>query len=37
MSNVSFTVQSSIDRYTVMCEDPNSMSNETILINIAGQ
>ena len=38
VSNVSFTVQSSIDRYTVMCEDPNrSISNETILINIAGQ
>ena len=37
VSNVSFTVQSSIDRYTVVCEDPKSMGIETILINIAGQ
>ena len=36
VSNISFTVQSSIDRYTVVCEDSITMNNETILINIAG-
>ncbi len=37
VSNVSFTVHSSIDRYTVVCGDANTMSNETILIDIAGK
>ena len=37
VSNISFTVQSSIDRYTIVCEDANTMNNETILINIAGK
>ncbi len=36
VSNVSFIAVSSIDRYTVVCEDTITMSNVTILINIAG-
>ena len=37
VSNISFTVQSSIDGYTIVCEDANTMNNITILINIAGK
>ena len=37
VSNISFTVQSSIDRYTVVCDDTNTTNNETILINIPGK
>ena len=37
VSNISFTVQSSIDKYTVVCEDTNTLNNDTILINIAGK
>ena len=37
VSNVSITVQSNIDRYTVVCVDANSMSNEILLIDIAGK
>ena len=36
VSSVSLTVQSSIDRYTVVCEDSITLNNETVLINIAG-
>ena len=36
VSNISFTAMSSIDRYTVVCEDLITLNNETILINIAG-
>ena len=37
VSNISFTSMPSIDRYTVVCEDTSAMSNETVLINIAGK
>ena len=37
VSNLSFIATSSIDRYTVVCEDSNSMNNETVLINVAGK
>ena len=35
--NISFTAVSSIDRYTIVCVDTNTMNNITILINIAGK
>ncbi len=37
VSNISFTAVSSIDGYTVVCEDLNTMNNEMMLINIAGK
>ncbi len=36
ISNISFTVQSSINGYTIQCEDFNTMTNESLKINITG-
>ena len=35
MSNISFTVQSSINGYTIVCEEGN-LNNENLTINIIG-
>ncbi len=35
ISNISFTVQSSINGYTILCEDFITMTNENLTINIA--
>ncbi len=35
ISNISFTVQSNINRYTILCEDFITMTNENLTINIA--
>ena len=37
VSNISFTAMSSINRYTIVCEDSITTNNEVILINIAGK
>ncbi len=36
ISNISFSVQSSINGYTIQCEDFNTMTNESLKINITG-
>ena len=37
VSNISFTVQSSINGYTIVCEDStNTMNNESFTINVSG-
>ena len=36
VSNISFTVQSSINGYTILCEDIGGGDNENCTINIAG-
>ena len=36
VSNISFTVQSSINGYTIVCEDSAAMNNENFIINIPG-
>ena len=36
ISNISFTVQSSINGYTIQCEDGVTMTNENLTINITG-
>ena len=36
ISNISFTVQSSINGYTIQCEDGITINNEKLTINIAG-
>ncbi len=36
ISNISFTVQSSINGYTIQCEDAVTMTNENVTINIIG-
>ena len=35
ISNISFTVQSNINGYTILCEDFITMTNENLTINIA--
>ncbi len=35
ISNISFTVQSSINGYTILCEDGVTMTTENLTINIA--
>ena len=37
VSNISFTAVSSINRYTVVCEDSITLNNETVVINIPGK
>ena len=37
VSNISFTAVSSINRYTIVCEDANTLNNETVVINIPGK
>ncbi len=36
ISNISFTVQLSINGYTIQCEDFNTMTTEDLTINITG-
>ena len=36
VSNISFTVQSSINGYTIVCEDSATMNNENLTINVLG-
>ncbi len=36
ISNISFTVQSSINGYTIVCEDAITLTNENLTINIIG-
>ncbi len=36
ISNISFTVQSNINGYTIQCEDSNTLTTENLIINIAG-
>ncbi len=36
ISNISFTVQSSINGYTILCEDAITTNNENLTINIIG-
>ena len=36
VSNISFTVQSSINGYTIVCEDSITMNNKNLTINIIG-
>ena len=36
VSNISFTVQSSINGYTIVCEDSATMNNESLTITISG-
>ncbi len=36
ISTISFTVQSSINGYTIVCEDSITMTNENVTINIIG-
>ena len=36
ISNISFTVQSSINGYTIVCEDAITLTNENLKINILG-
>ena len=36
VSNISFTVQSSINGYTIVCEDSATMNNENLTINVPG-
>ncbi len=36
ISNISFTVQSSINGYTIQCGDFNTMTTEDLTINITG-
>ena len=36
VSSISFTVQSSINGYTIVCEDSATMNNENLTINVSG-
>ena len=36
VSNISFTVQSSINGYTIVCEDSATMNHENLTITISG-
>ena len=36
VSNISFTVQSSINGYTIVCQDSATMNNENLTITISG-
>ena len=36
VSNISFTVQSSFNGYTIVCQDSATMNNESLTINVSG-